>query len=83
MNILKQTVMAALSAGLMMSCSQGNDVPLVFASENTASSYDAPELPSLDELEVVDRFLLGKDVQTDVRTAPMFEDVDVNKWINW
>ena len=54
MNILKQTVIAALSAGLMMSCSQGNDVPLVFASENTASSYDAPELPSLDELEVVE-----------------------------
>ena len=54
MNILKQTVIAALSAGLMMSCSQGNDVPLVFDSENTASSYDAPELPSLDELEVVE-----------------------------
>lgn len=36
------------------------------------------------ELEAfVDRFLLGKDVPTDVRKAPMFEDVDVEKWINW
>lgn len=36
------------------------------------------------ELEAfVDRFLLGKDVSTDVRKAPMFEQVDVDKWINW
>lgn len=36
------------------------------------------------ELEAfVDRFLLDKDVPTDVRKAPMFEDVDVEKWINW
>lgn len=36
------------------------------------------------ELEAfVDRFLLGKDVSTDVRKAPMFEHVDVEKWINW
>lgn len=36
------------------------------------------------ELEVfVDRFLLGKDVPTEVTAAPMFEDVDVEKWINW
>ena len=36
------------------------------------------------ELEAfVDRFLLGKDVPTDVRKAPMFEQVDVDKWINW
>jgi hypothetical protein len=36
------------------------------------------------ELEAfVDRFLLGKDVPTDVRKAPMFEHVDVEKWINW
>lgn len=36
------------------------------------------------ELEAfVDRFLLGKDVSTDVQKAPMFEDVDVDKWINW
>lgn len=31
----------------------------------------------------VDRFLLGKDVDTQVTYAPMFEDVDVQKWINW
>jgi hypothetical protein len=36
------------------------------------------------ELEAfVDKFLLGKDVPTDVQIAPMFEDVDVEKWINW
>ena len=31
----------------------------------------------------VDRFLLELDVQTDVRKAPMFEDVDVQKWMEW
>ena len=36
------------------------------------------------ELEAfVDRFLLDKDADTDVRKAPMFEDVDPEKWINW
>ena len=37
------------------------------------------------ELEAfVDRFLLDKeDVCTTVMTAPMFEDVDLSKWINW
>lgn len=36
------------------------------------------------ELEAfVDRFLLEKDVPTEVMTAPMFEDVDTGKWINW
>lgn len=36
------------------------------------------------ELEAfVDRFLLGKDISTDVCKAPMFERVDVDKWINW
>ena len=36
------------------------------------------------ELEAfVDRFLLGKEVQTNVQKAPMFEQVDVEKWINW
>ena len=36
------------------------------------------------ELEAfVDKFLLGKDVPTDVQVAPMFEDVDTAKWINW
>ena len=36
------------------------------------------------ELEAfVDKFLLGKDVPTDVQVAPMFEDVDLDKWINW
>lgn len=36
------------------------------------------------ELEAfVDRFLLGKDVPTDVQIAPMFENVDTGKWINW
>lgn len=36
------------------------------------------------ELEAfVDRFLLGKDVPTEVTKAPMFTEVDVDKWINW
>lgn len=36
------------------------------------------------ELEAfVDRFLLGKDVPTEVTRAPMFTEVDVEKWINW
>ncbi len=36
------------------------------------------------ELEAfVDKFLLGKDVPTEVTTAPMFEGVDTDKWINW
>ncbi|MBQ2109517.1 MAG: glycoside hydrolase, partial [Bacteroidales bacterium] len=36
------------------------------------------------ELEAfVDKFLLGKDVDTDVRKAPMFENVDPEKWIKW
>ncbi len=36
------------------------------------------------ELEAfVDKFLLGKDVPTEVTVAPMFEDVDTAKWINW
>ncbi len=36
------------------------------------------------ELEAfVDKFLLGKDVPTEVTTAPMFQDVDTDKWINW
>jgi hypothetical protein len=36
------------------------------------------------ELEAfVDCFLLGKDVVTDVKKAPMFDHVDVDKWINW
>jgi len=36
------------------------------------------------ELEAfVDRFLLDKDVATDVTVAPMFENVDVDRWIEW
>lgn len=36
------------------------------------------------ELEAfVDRFMLDKEADTDVRKAPMFEDVDCGKWINW
>lgn len=36
------------------------------------------------ELEAfVDKFLLGLDVQTDVQTAPMFQEVDTEKWIGW
>lgn len=36
------------------------------------------------ELEAfVDRFLLGKDVSTDVTKARMFESVDTDRWINW
>lgn len=36
------------------------------------------------ELEAfVDKFLLEKEADTDVRIAPMFENVDTDKWINW
>lgn len=36
------------------------------------------------ELEAfVDRFLLDKEVATEVTIAPMFEDVDLGKWITW
>lgn len=36
------------------------------------------------ELEAfVDKFLLEKEADTDVRFAPMFENVDTDKWINW
>lgn len=36
------------------------------------------------ELEAfVDKFLLEKEAGTDVRIAPMFENVDTDKWINW
>lgn len=36
------------------------------------------------ELEAfVDRFMLEKEVCTDVQKAPMFEDVEPEKWINW
>lgn len=36
------------------------------------------------ELEAfVDRFMLDRDVPTDVRVAPMFEDTDLSRWINW
>lgn len=31
----------------------------------------------------VDKFLLEKEADTDVRFAPMFENVDTEKWINW
>ena len=31
----------------------------------------------------VDKFLLEKEADTDVRFAPMFENVDPEKWINW
>ena len=39
------------------------------------------EWPELEAF--VDRFLLGKDVPTEVTTAPMFEDTDLSQWINW
>ena len=39
------------------------------------------QLPELEAF--VDRFLLGKDVPTVVTKAPMFTEVDVEKWINW
>lgn len=36
------------------------------------------------ELEAfVDKFLLEKEADTDVRFAPMFENVNPEKWINW
>ncbi|MCR4859357.1 MAG: hypothetical protein K5910_01685 [Bacteroidales bacterium] len=31
----------------------------------------------------VDRFLLGKDVPTEVTTAPMYRDMDLDEWIKW
>jgi len=39
------------------------------------------EWPELEAF--VDRFMLGKDVPTEVTTAPMFEDTDLSQWINW
>lgn len=54
MNVLKQTVLAALVAGLALSCSQENEIPLVFGSENTASLSYAMELPSIDEADAVE-----------------------------
>ncbi|MCR5350929.1 MAG: hypothetical protein K6E35_00330 [Bacteroidales bacterium] len=39
------------------------------------------EWPELEAF--VDRFLLGKAVSTEVTTAPMFEDTDLGRWINW
>ena len=42
----------------------------------------AEQRPELEAF--VDRFLLGKeDVNTNVTKAPMFEDVDLARWINW
>lgn len=36
------------------------------------------------ELEAfVDRFLLGREADTEVTTAPMFQNVDLSEWINW
>lgn len=44
-------------------------------------------LPDEQRVEVeafVDKFLLGDEsADTEVRTAPMFENVDLSKWINW
>lgn len=31
----------------------------------------------------VDKFLLGKDVPTEVTYAPMFGEVDLERWIKW
>jgi len=39
------------------------------------------EWPELEAF--VDRFMLGKDVPTEVTTAPMFEDTDLTQWIKW
>ena len=39
------------------------------------------EWPELEAF--IDRFMLGKDVPTEVTTAPMFEDTDLTQWINW
>jgi hypothetical protein len=45
------------------------------------------QLPESQYPEVeafVDKFLLGKeDVDTNVTIAPMFEDVDYERWIKW
>ena len=39
------------------------------------------EWPELEAF--IDRYMLGKDVPTEVTTAPMFEDTDLTQWINW
>lgn len=44
------------------------------------------QLPDSQRPEVeafVDRFLLGKDVNTNITKAPMFEYVDYKKWYKW
>ncbi len=42
-----------------------------------------PEEQWPDVEAFVDRFLLDKEADTDIRKAPMFEAVDADKWINW
>lgn len=51
MRILKPILSSVLLAGLMISC---NDIPLVFDKENTAENLPVPEMPSIDELEVLE-----------------------------
>jgi len=42
-----------------------------------------PEEQYPDVESFVDKFLLGKDVETNVTKAPMFEDVDTESWMMW
>lgn len=44
------------------------------------------QLPEVQYPEVeafIDKFLLGKDVDTNVTIAPMFRQVDWRQWVNW
>ena len=51
MNPLKSALHVISAAVLITACS---DIPLVFDRENTAESYPAPEMPQLEELEVLE-----------------------------
>ena len=51
MKILKPILSTVFMTGLLISC---NDIPLVFDKENTAENLPVPEMPSIDELEVLE-----------------------------
>lgn len=54
MKLFELIVFSALVVGGLSSCCNGNDIPLVFDSENTSSSCKIPEMPDIDNLPVVE-----------------------------
>ena len=59
----------------------GDRMGYSFKDKHMHCSLPEEQWPELEAF--VDRFLLGKEVATDVRKAPMFEGVDLDGWINW